>query len=193
MADDAIRLFRMLVDAGATPGEDFSYDLHSQSAQLSDAAFEKLKVAHPEIDWDSISERVEIDPTQAADYLNSYLGVDFVAQILLTIEQRLDSLAPQQATWYLQQILGGVEQKTGVQLYSLLQRKLPLARQARLETLLRQPASPCTLWMSDLILAAGGTSEDVEISQEEVVLTQRGLALLTAVWDGEYDLIEDES
>jgi len=193
MADDAIRLFRMLVDAGAKPGEDFSYDLHSQSAQLSDAAFEKLKAAHPDIDWDSISERVEIDPEQAVDYLNSYLGVDFVSQILLTIEQRLESLAPEQATWYLQQVLGGVEQKTGVQLYLLLQQKLPLARQARLEALLRQPASPCTLWMSDLIIAAGGDSDDVEVHQEEVVLTQRGLALLTAVWDGEYDLIEDES
>lgn len=192
MADDAIRLFRMLVDAGAKPGEDFSYDLHSESAQLSDLAFEKLKVAYPDIDWDHISERVEVDPSLPAAYLDSYLGVDFVAQILALIEQRLDELVPEQATWYLQQLLSGVEQKTGVPLYLMLQQRLPLARQARLETLLRSPASPCTLWMSDLITAAGGQPEDVELNEDEVVLTERGLSLLTAVWDGEYNLVEEE-
>ena len=116
MADDAIRLFRMLIEAGAKPGEDFSYDMHSSSAQISDRAFEKLKAAFPDIDWTSISERVEVDPSLPIEYLNSYLGVDFVERILTRIEQRLIDLEPQQATWYLQQILGGVEQRTHVPL-----------------------------------------------------------------------------
>ncbi|MEO1623086.1 MAG: hypothetical protein AAFU53_18900 [Cyanobacteria bacterium J06632_3] len=192
MADDAIRLFRMLIEAGAKPGEDFSYDMHSSSAQISDRAFEKLKAAFPDIDWTSISERVEVDPSLPVEYLNSYLGVDFVERILTRIEQRLIDLEPQQATWYLQQILGGVEQRTHVPLYVLLQRRLPLARQARLETLLRQASMPCSLWMQDLIESAGGSPEDIELSGEEAVLTQRGLALLQTVWDGEYELIEEE-
>lgn len=192
MADDAIRLFRMLVEAGARPGEDFSYDMQSGSAQITDQAFDKLKKAFPDVDWESLCERVEVDPALPAEYLNSYLGIDFVDRILTRVEKRIDSLEPSQATWYLQQVLGGVEHRTNVSLYVLLQRRLSLSKQARLETLLRQPATPCYVWMSDLIKAAGGTSEDVELSGDEATLTQHGLGLLTAVWDGEYDVIEEE-
>ncbi|MEL6468143.1 MAG: hypothetical protein AAFQ74_00310 [Cyanobacteria bacterium J06623_4] len=192
MADDAIRLFRMLVEAGAKPGEDFSYDLQTESAQISDQAFEKLKSAYPEVDWASICERVEIDPALPAEYLNSYLGVDFVDRILTRIEQRMEALPPAETAWYLQQVLGGVEARTQVSLYTLLQRRLPLARQARLEKLLRQPAVPCYLWMADLIDAAGGNAADIEVEGEEVTLTRHGLALLTAVWDGEYELLEED-
>ena len=192
MADDAIRLFRMLVDAGAKPGEDFSYDMASGAAQITDAAYEKLKQAYPDVDWESLSQRVEVDPALPAEYLNSYLGVDFVERILSRIEQRLDSLEPSEATWYLQQVLGGVEQRTNVSLYVLLQRRLSLTKQALIETLLRLPATPCYIWMSDLIEAAGGSSEDVELFGDEATLTQHGLALLTAVWEGEYDVVEEE-
>lgn len=190
MADDAVKLFQMLVEAGATPGEDFSYDLQSASAQISDRAFEKLKVAFPDVDWMSICDRVEVDPNLPAEYLNTYLGIDFVERILTRIEQRLGELEPQQTTWYLQQILGGVEHRTNVPLYVLLQRRLPLDKQARLERLLRQEATSCYIWMQDLIEAAGGEPEDVDIDDDEATLTQRGLALLTAVWTGEYDLLE---
>ncbi len=192
MADDAIQLFRMLVNAGAKPGEDFSYDLQTASAQISDRAFEKLKAAYPEVDWASICERVEIDPALPAEYLNAYLGVDFVGGMLTRIEQRLDELDNSQVAWYLHQVLGGVEHRTNVSLYVLLQRQLSLTKQARLEMLLRHPADPCYLWMSDLIEAAGGGPEDVELNGAEATLTQHGLGLLTAVWAGEYDLLEEE-
>jgi len=192
MADDAVRLFRMLVDAGAKPGEDFSYDLRSGAAQISDQAFEMLKTTYPDVDWVSICKRVEVDPALPVEYLNSYLGLDFVGRIIARIEQRLGELETSQATWYLQQILGGVEQRTNVPLYALLQQQLPLTKQARLEVILRQPATPCYIWMSDLIEAAGGLPEDTELCGEEATLTQRGLALLTAVWEGEYELIEEE-
>jgi hypothetical protein len=191
MADDAIQLFRMLVEAGAEPGEDFSYDLQSHSAQISDRAFEKLKAAYPDVDWHSICEQVEIDPDLPAEYLNAYLGVDFVERILVRITQRLEELEDAEATWYLQQVLGGVEHRTNVPLYVLLQRRLPLPTQARLELLLRQEATPCYIWMSDLIEAAGGEPTDIELYEEEALLTQQGLALLTTVWTGEYDLLED--
>ncbi|MEL7067398.1 MAG: hypothetical protein AAGN15_01945 [Cyanobacteria bacterium J06581_3] len=191
MADDAVRLFRMLIEAGARPGEDFSYDMGTQSAQISDAAYEKLKVAYPDIDWTEVCKRVEVDPELPAEYINSYLGIDFVPRILACIERRMDELTPEETTWYLQQVLGGVEHRTNVPLYVLLQRQLPLSKQARLETLLRQPGKPCYLWMSDLIEAAGGSAEDAELNGDEATLTQRGLALLTAVWAGEYDLIEE--
>ena len=161
MADDAIRLFRMLVEAGAKPGEDFSYDLKTASAQVSDRAFEKLKATFPDMDWESICERVEIDPTRTVEALNSFLGVDFVERILARIEKQIDSLEPAEATWYLQQVLGGVEHHTRIPLYVLLQQRLPLSKQVRLETLLRQPSTPCYVWMSDLIEAAGGRPEGV--------------------------------
>jgi hypothetical protein len=192
MADDAIRLFRMLVDAGAKPGEDFSYDLQTASAQISDRAFEKLQAAYPEVDWSSICERVELDPALPADYLDAYLGTNFVEQMLARIEQRLDQLEDSQAAWYLQQVLGGVERRTNVPLYVLLQRQLPLSKQARLEFLLRHQASPCYIWMQDLVEAAGGRPEDVELVGEEAMLSHVGLGLLTAVWDGAYDLVEGE-
>ena len=114
MADDAVELFRMLVEAGAQPGEDFSYDMQSRSAQISDLAFEKLKAAYPHVDWQSICERVEVDPALPVEYLNTYLGIDFVGRMIARIEQRLEELEDPQATWYLQQVLGGVEQRTNV-------------------------------------------------------------------------------
>ncbi|NJM98853.1 MAG: hypothetical protein HC800_18380 [Phormidesmis sp. RL_2_1] len=198
MADDAIELFRMLVDAGATPGEDFSYDLQRASAQISDRALEKLKLSYPDVDWLSICERIEIDPNLPIDHLNTYLGIDFVERLLLRIEQRLQQvaqgeLAKAEAAWYLQQVLGGVEQRTNVPLYVLLQKRLPLQTQATLETLLRQPTAPCYMWMHDLVEAAGGNPTDVELRGDEATLTQVGLALLTTVWVGEYDLVEQIS
>lgn len=192
MADDAIKLFRMLVEAGAQPGEDFSYDLQTASAQISDRAFEKLQATYPEIDWLGICERVEIDPNLPAEYLNTYLGIDFVERLLLCIEQRLEELNDQQAAWYLQQVLSGVEHRTNVSLYVLLQRRLSLSKQARLEGLLRQQQTqPCYLWIADLVTAAGGSPQDVELQGTEATLTQVGLALLTTVWAGEYDLSEE--
>ena len=192
MAEDAIELFRMLVEAGAKPGEDFSYDMQTASAQISDLAFEKLKAAFPDVDWLSISERVEVDPAVPAEYLNAHLGVDFVTRILTRVEQRLAELSDGEATWYLQQVLGGVEARTNVPLYVLLQRRLPLQTQIRLEKLLRREAEPCYVWMSDLIEAAGGSAEDVTLDGDEAALTQVGLSLLTSVWTGDYDLVEED-
>lgn len=189
--DSGIELFKMLVRAGAKPGDDFSYDMQTGAAQISDRAFEKLKAAYPNVDWAAISERVEVEPEVAAEHINNYLGIDFVTRILEKITQRIDELPAEQATWYLQQILEGVEQRTYVPLYVLLQRQLPLAKQVRLETLLRGRAIPCHEWMQDLIVAAGGEASDVSFVGEDAELTQSGLALLTAVWAGEYELIED--
>ena len=191
-SDRGIELFKMLIQAGATPGDDFSYDMQTGSAQISDRAFEKLKAAYPHVDWGAISERVEVDPAQAAEHIDNYLGVSFVDRILNKVAQRVDELPAEQATWYLQQVLEGVEHRTYVPLYALLQQRLPLAKQARLETLLRGKAVPCHVWMQDLIEAAGGRAEDVSILGEDAELTQSGLALLTAVWAGEYELIEGE-
>ena len=190
-SDESIRLFQMLVEAGAKPGEDFSYDLQKRAIQISDRAFKKLQTAHPEIDWASISQRVEIDPDVPAKCLNRYLGVDFVEEILKRIERRVDELPASQAAWYLQQVFSGVEQRTNVPLYVLMQRRLSLTKQALIETLLRQETTPCHIWMRDLIEAAGGSPDDVELEGDGATLTQQGLNLLTSVWTGEYDLLED--
>lgn len=189
--DDGVELFKMLIQAGAQPGDDFSYDMQTGAAQISDDAFEKLKAAYPDVDWAAISERVEVDPALAADHINRYLGVDFVSRILTKIAQRIDELPAEQATWYLQQVLEGVEHRTYAPVYVLLQRQLPLAKQIRLETLLRGRAQPCHVWMQDLIEAAGGEATDVSFVGEDAELTQTGLALLTTVWAGEYELIDE--
>lgn len=192
MSDNAIRLFQMLVEAGAKPGEDFSYNLQTASAEISDRAFEMLQAAYPDINWSSVCERISVDPAVPVDALNRYLGLDFTEQILTRIEQRISELSPMRATWYLQQVLGGVEHRTKIPLYMLLQRRMSLDKQMWLERLLRQSAAPCYVWMSDLVEAAGGDSEDVEFSGDEATLTQAGLALLTAVWDGDYDIVAEE-
>ena len=192
MSDDAIRLFQMLVEAGAKPGEDFSYNLQTASAEISDRAFEMLQAAYPDINWSSVCERINVDPAIPIEALNRYLGVDFTEQILARIEQRISELSPMQATWYLQQVLGGVENRTKIPLYMLLQRRMSLDKQMWLERLLRQPAAPCYVWMSDLVEAAGGEPQDVEFSGDEAMLTQAGLALLTVVWDGDYDIVAED-
>ncbi|NJN03899.1 MAG: hypothetical protein HC816_16270 [Leptolyngbyaceae cyanobacterium RM1_1_2] len=96
-----------------------------------------------------------------------------------------------QSAWYLQQIVYGVEQRTGIPLYDLLKQQLDLSAQARVECLLREQKAlvPCSEWMADLILAAGGSLQDFELLQgEEALLSERGIRLLAVVWMGECDL-----
>lgn len=191
MPDDAVQLFRMLVEAGAKPGEDFSYDLQGAAAQISERALVLLQYTYPEVDWSSLCEVKEYDPADAAAALNASLGRDFVGQILTCLANRIEELPEPQAVWYLQQVLGGVEHRTQVPLYVLLRRRLSLESQMKLERLLRQEGEPCYLWMQDLIEAAGGRPEDVELHGDEATLTQAGLTLLSAVWAGEYDVLEE--
>ena len=191
MDEHATQLFRMLVEAGATPGRDFSCDEARQTYRLSERAYILLQLAHPELALSQFSSRAERDDAAAAMALNERVGVPFTELLITRMEQRLETLQPLALTWYLHQILSGVERRTGVSLYQLWQTRLSAQAKGRIDQLLEQStAALCNVWMQDLVEAAGGDPGDALLEGEEVMLTDRGLSLLTAVWAGEYDLTE---
>lgn len=191
MDENATQLFRMLVEAGATPGQDFSCDETRQIYRLSERAYILLQLAYPELDLSQFTSRIERDEAGAAAALNGALGLPFTDRLMARMEARLQQLSPLALTWYLHQILSGVERRTGVAFYHLWQSSLSSDVRQQVDRLLEQSsATLCNVWMQDLVEAAGGAADDVQLDGEDVVLSDRGLALLTAVWAGEYDLME---
>lgn len=192
MHSDNIQLFRMLVEAGAQPGEDFSYDLSQGTCHINERGFILLQNAFPDINWHDISSVVEHDLDGPVQTLNQHLGVDFVAAILQFLQQRLEQLPTNEAAWYVHQILGGVEQRTGIALYQLIQRNLPADVCQRLDQLLKlTPLTPCNVWIEDLVIAAGGSAEDIEYEGDDVLLSEAGVELLTQIWTGELEIQDD--
>ena len=190
MHTEAVQLFQVLIQAGATPGEDFSFNAEQQTCEINERAYQLLKQKYPEADWDNVFGVLEADPNQATQAVNNHLGVNFVEDILERIRDRLQELPKYKAAWYIRQILGGVEDRTRISLYTLLSQQLSLSRQAYLECLLHphMAADPCGEWIEDLVLAAGGLPEDVILDHDEVALSDRGMQLLASVWAGEFDL-----
>ena len=193
MHSDNVQLFRMLIEAGAQPGEDFSYDLSQGTCHINERGFILLQAAFPHINWHEISSVVERDLDSPVQTLQQQLGVEFTALILHRLEQRLEQLPTNEAAWYVHQILGGVEQRTGIALYQIIQRDLSADICQRLDQLLKlTPITPCHLWIEDLVMAAGGTEADIEYEGSEVLLSESGVALLTQVWVGELDIQEED-
>lgn len=192
MHQQALQLVQMLVKAGAVPGQHFSCYDHDEACHITEHGFDLLKQAYPSIEWDDLAQRVDIDHQEAVDTLHAYLGVDFVDRMLQCIPTRLKELLPPQASWYLKQVLGGVEQRTGIPLYLMLMEGMELSQQAHVQCLLHSEAiaEPCAEWIGDLLLAAGGTHHDFEYEGEEAILTERGVRLLAAVWAGEFNLYD---
>lgn len=194
MHQNSFELFKMLVKAGATPGEDFSCNGEEGNCSLSERGYQLLKRTYPDIDWDDITHIVEHDDEQAVDLLHNHLGIDFTNRILDKISHRMAHLTDAKVAWYLQQVLWGVEQKTGVSLQKRLREKLDLARLLRVELLLRrqeEELEPCGEWIRDLVLAAGGDPGDFELQSDGALLTERGIRLLAAVWAGNSDLFAE--
>ena len=194
MHSDNVQLFRMLIEAGAVPGEDFSYDLSQGSCHINERGFILLQTAFPHINWHEISSVVERDLETPVRTLNQQLGVeDFSGAIIQRIQERMQQLPISQATWYVHQILGGVEQRTGVALYQLMQQQLSPESLQQLDQLLKlSPMHPCQLWIEDLVLAAGGSIDDIDYDGDEVLLSEAGIALLGAVWTGEIEVQEED-
>lgn len=192
MHSEDIQLFRMLVEAGAQPGEDFSYDLGHGTCHINERGFILLQNAFPHINWQEISSLIKRDLEGPVTTLNQHLGVDFVANIMQRLQQRLEQLPTNAAAWYAHQILGGVEQRTGIALYQLIQRTLPSETCQHLAQLLQlTPITPCNAWIEDLVLAAGGSSNDIDYDGQEILLSEVGITLLSQVWTGELE-IQDE-
>ena len=192
MHSENIQLFRMLVEAGAQPGEDFSYDLGQGTCHINERGFILLQNAFPHIDWSQISSVIERDLEGPVQQLHQHLGVNFTTMILQRLQQRLEQLPTNEATWYVHQVLGGVEQRTGIALYQIIQRDLPMETFQRLDQLLKlTPMTPCNVWIEDLVLAAGGSEDDIEYESNEVLLSENGVDLLTKVWTGELEIQDD--
>ncbi len=192
MQSDNVQLFRMLIEAGAQPGEDFSYDLSQGTCHINERGFILLQNAFPDINWHDISSVIERDLDSPVQTLNQHLGVDFVAAILQSLQQRLEQLPTNEAAWYVHQILGGVEQRTGIALYQLIQQNLSSDICQRLDQLLKlTPLTPCNVWIEDLVIAAGGSAEDIDYEGDDVLLSEAGVELLTQVWTGELEIQDD--
>ncbi|MEA5465749.1 hypothetical protein [Leptothoe sp. PORK10 BA2] len=192
MQSDNVQLFRMLIEAGAQPGEDFSYDLSQGTCHINERGFILLQQAFPHIDWHEISSVIERDLDGPVQSLNQQLGVNFAAAVIQRLQERLLQLPTNEATWYVHQILGGVEQRTGIPIYQLIQRELPPDTCGHLDQLLKlTPMTPCHIWIEDLVMAAGGSSHDIEYEGEEVLLSETGIELLAAVWTGELEIQDD--
>ncbi len=192
MHSDNVQLFRMLIEAGAQPGEDFSYDLSQGTCHINERGFILLQNAFPDINWHEISSVIERDLDGPVQTLNQHLGVDFVAAILQFLQQRLEQLSTNESAWYVHQILGGVEQRTGIALYQLIQQNLPSDICQRLDQLLKlTPLTPCNVWIEDLVIAAGGSAADIDYEGDDVLLSEAGVDLLTQVWTGELEIQDD--
>ncbi len=192
MQSDNVQLFRMLIEAGAQPGEDFSYDLSQGTCHINERGFILLQQKFPHIDWHEISSVIERDLDGPVQSLNQHLGVDFAATLLQLLQERLQQLPTNEATWYVHQILGGVEQRTGIPLYQLVQRELPSDVCSHLNQLLKlTPMTPCHVWIEDLVMAAGGANHDIEYDGEEVLLSEVGIELLAKVWTGDLEIQDD--
>ncbi|MEO0457566.1 MAG: hypothetical protein AAF152_13445 [Cyanobacteria bacterium P01_A01_bin.114] len=193
MHPDSVQLFQMLIQAGAKPGEDFSCDSSTQTIRMNEHSFVRLQMAFPEIDWHATAQMVERDLQTPANQLETALGVPFIDQMLSLIERRAQQLPPDEAAWYMQQVMGGVERRTGISLYHYLHQQAPLPVRVQIDKLLDEKMSnPCNEWIGDLILAAGGDPSDFEIEADEVLLSEGGMALFEQVWAGDYELYETE-
>ncbi|MBF2077543.1 MAG: hypothetical protein IGR76_03240 [Synechococcales cyanobacterium T60_A2020_003] len=193
MHQNALDLFQILVQVGATPGEDFSFNTEDGTCALSERAYALLREAYPDIDWGNCATVSERDINQAIAAVHDHLDVDFVNRLLDRIPLRLQQLSDEKAAWYLLHVLDGVELRTGIPIYDLLLDRLPLHDQVQLaQSLSHIPnAVPCGEWMVDLVFAAGGYPDDISLEWDEAVLTERGMRLLASVWAGEQNLFEE--
>ena len=149
------------------------------SCHINERGFILLQNAYPEIDWSEIASVVERDLDAPVHALNAHLGIDFLASLLPIFQARLGQLEPPEAAWYLHQILGGVEQRTGILLYEIIRRELPADAVARVDQLLQLTSLvQSNLWIEDLVLAAGGTPADISYDGSDILLSETGVELL---------------
>ncbi len=186
-------LVQLLIQAGAIPGEDFSCDGEHQALRLNGHCHTLLERTYPEVDWVEILGQPQDWVDWAIADLHQHLGCPFVANLTQRMASRLPHLGDGAAIAYVQTLLLGVEAATGLALYPQLMAALDMASQVRLEWLLRQgeatpEAAPLPwdpTWLGDVIEAAGGSAADCQGDGDGVLLTERGLGLLSQVWQGD--------
>ena len=192
MHQHVVEIFQTLAKAGAVPGTDFSVDPSDGSLRMNQESYQLLTTLYPDVTWDDVTDVIELDSQSAIDAVHQHLGTDFVDTLLAHVHERLSELPQGQASWYLQQILSGVQQRTGISLYEPLIRDVDASRFIYIESLLRGDVDvePCQVWIGDLILSAGGAWNDFEFEDDDAMLTEQGLRLLATVWAGEENLYD---
>ena len=185
-------LVHLLIQAGAIPGEDFSCDGEHQALRLNARCYTLLERAYPEVDWADILGQPQDWVDAAIADLHHRLGCPFVDTLTQRMATRLPHLNDEAAIAYVQTLLWGVEAATGLALYPQLVAALDLASQVRLAWLLRPgetgeeaPLPWDSAWLGDVLGAAGGTPLDFQGDGDGVLLTERGLGLLSQVWQGD--------
>lgn len=192
MHQHVVEIFQTLAKAGAVPGTDFSIDPADGSLRMNQESYQLLAELYPDVVWDDVTDVVEPDQQSLIDEIQAQLETDFVDSLLNRIHHRLSKLSTSQASWYLQQILGGLQQRTGISLYNLLIQDVAPSRFIYIESLLKESvaAEPCHIWIGDLILSAGGEQDDFEFLDDDAILTEQGLRLLATVWSGDGNLYD---
>jgi hypothetical protein len=193
LSQQALNFCQVLIQAGAIPGEDFSFDSTEGTCRLSERAYQLLIEAYPDLDWAEAFAVSPRDSQTAIALLHTHLGVKFVDRMLAQIPNQLARLPRAEANWYVQQVLIGVEVRTGIPLYTLLHARLSPAQQQQVALALEESMHlrPCGEWMVDLVQAAGGEPEDAILDGADALLTERGMWLLGSVWTGEIDPMEE--
>lgn len=190
MHSAVVDLFQLLVQAGAVPGQDFSFDAEQQACHLNERCYELLQAAFPDVDWPSILGDPYAELSEQIAVLHHQLGTDFISNIVNCIMRRLPLLPDDTAAGYVQAILVGVESATGIALFPFLHEALDLSGQVRLEWLLRQeqvmvPGDDC---LQDLLQSVGAIAGDYVVQSGEFWLTEAGWQRLSLVWDVECQL-----
>ncbi|MEO1095109.1 MAG: hypothetical protein AAFX01_09430 [Cyanobacteria bacterium J06638_28] len=188
MDQSAIDFFRLLVQVGAVPGEDFSCDATQQAYRLNERCYHLLRTAYPDADWHAILNNAQPEPAQLIEQLHAELGCPFVHNLVQRILVRLKTLPETEAVGYCQALLNGVGEATGIMLYPFLVDELDMTGQVRLEWLLRQPVRtvPYHHCLLDLVQAVECADADYEITPEEAWLTETGQQRLSRVWNAEF-------
>ncbi|NET10546.1 MAG: hypothetical protein F6K16_38800, partial [Symploca sp. SIO2B6] len=114
MHHDVTEIFQTLTKAGAIPGSDFSIDPVDGSLRMNETSYNLLNHLYPEVDWEDVTAIMEPDVQDVIDRVQEHLGIDFTERLVKRIHERLSDLPPAQATWYLSQLLGGVQRQTGI-------------------------------------------------------------------------------
>ncbi|MEM9215326.1 MAG: hypothetical protein AAGD25_13375 [Cyanobacteria bacterium P01_F01_bin.150] len=192
MHQHVVEIFQTLAKAGAVPGTDFSVDPNDGSLRMNQESYQILRTLYPDVEWEDVTDVVEPDLRADVHALHQHLGTNFVDELIFYIHERLSELPSSQAAWYLQQVLGGVQQRTGINLYDLLIQNIDISRFVYIESLFTGDVvpTPCHMWIGDLILSAGGTRNDFEFEDDDAMLTERGLRLLALVWAGTENLYD---
>lgn len=184
--------YAVLSDKGFEPGRDFWEK--GITLMLKPAAFDTLRqeLSDKDSQWNQLKEKgiVSLSEVSPIEELETDLGVPFGENILELMEGQLSALSAAEASFYLQNICRGVEDRTGVPLFDrfIARHKEDSEFVVNILKLLdsSHKLEPTIDWAVDLICAAGGEAEIVPDPEHPGThrLTDKAWELLERVYVG---------